>query len=148
MKRITNKGFELIKRYESLQLKAYICPAGKKTIGYGHVILDSDELADHITVEIANQLLQEDCKLVESCLNKSIEVNISSNQFDALASLVFNVGRGAFKNSVGLLYLNHGNYVTAAEEFFDKNKGFVRAGGSVMAGLVRRREEEYQLWLS
>ncbi len=73
----------------------------------------------------------------------SVTVPLNQNQFDALVSLTYNIGSGAFNNSTLLKKLNKGDYQGAADQFLVWNK----AGGKVMKGLVRRREAEQALFL-
>ncbi len=146
MRKVTNKGLDLIKKWESLKIYSYICPAGKKTIGYGHVILKNDNIIEPINEELAILLLLNDCKIAESCINKYVTVDITPNQFDALVSLIFNVGVKAFRNSKGLIYLNNNELNIAAEEFFSRDKGFVFVNGRRNKGLINRRLDEHKLW--
>jgi len=90
------KGIELIKRFESFENKAYICPAGKLTIGYGHT--RGVKKGDLITHERGLMLLRSDLFGVERLLN-SLNISFTQNQFDALSSFIFNVGSGNFLSS-------------------------------------------------
>jgi hypothetical protein len=72
-----------------------------------------------------------------------VKVPLTQNQFDALVSLVYNIGQTAFSNSTLLKKLNAKDYQGAADQFLRWNKG----GGKVMKGLVRRREAERALFL-
>jgi lysozyme len=146
MKKVSKTGLNLIKKWESLELNSYLCPAGKETIGYGHVILKDDHFSQPITEGLATDLLIADCKIAEDCINKYVTVPLTSNQFDALVSLIFNVGKSAFKSSNGLVELNYNRTNSAAEEFFSETKGFVHVNGKVSKGLVNRRKDENALW--
>jgi len=77
-------------------------------------------------------------------VNKTVKVPLTSNQFSALVSLCFNIGIGAFQKSTLVRVLNQGNYGEAANQFLRWNQG----GGKVLAGLVRRRQRERELFLS
>lgn len=139
---VSDKGLDLIKTFESFSALPYRCPAGKLTIGYGHVIKDGESFTK-ITQDEALEILRKDCAIAESCINKSVTVPINQNQFDALVSFVFNVGCGAFKTSTLLLLLNSEKYNEAANEF---NK-WVYANRIKLNGLVNRRAEERALFL-
>lgn len=141
--RTSDSGKNIIKEFEGLRLKPYKCPAGYWTIGWGHRISDG-EYEDGITVEQAEQLLNNDLYRFERHVNKSVEVKLNQNQFDALVSFSFNVGTGAFSKSTLLKKLNNGDYDGAANEFPRWNKG----GGKVLKGLVRRRQMEKKLFES
>ncbi len=136
----SDKGIGLIKRFEGLRLKAYLCPAGKPTIGYGHT--KDVKLGDVITEEEAEQLLLEDLIVVENEINKH-NLDINQNQFDALVSFVYNVGVGNFRTSTLLKKIKTDpNDKTIANEF----KRWVYGGGKILPGLVRRRKEEANLY--
>ncbi len=136
----SDKGIGLIKRFEGLRLKAYLCPAGKPTIGYGHT--KDVKLGDVITEEEAEQLLLEDLIVVENEINKH-NLDINQNQFDALVSFVYNVGVGNFRTSTLLKKIKTDpNDKTIANEF----KRWVYSNGKKPPGLVKRREEEAKLY--
>ena len=136
----SDKGIGLIKRFEGLRLKAYLCPAGKPTIGYGHT--KDVKLGDVITEKEAEQLLLEDLIVVENEINKH-NLDINQNQFDALVSFVYNVGVGNFRTSTLLKKIKTDpNDKTIANEF----KRWVYSNGKKLPGLVKRREEEAKLY--
>ena len=138
----SSKGLELIKQFEGCKLKAYLCPAGVWTIGYGHTATAKQGMT--ITQAKAVELLKSDLARFEASVNAYVKVPINQNQFDALVSFSFNVGSGALKSSTLLRKLNARDYNGAAEEFKRWNK----AGGKVLAGLVKRREAERALFLA
>ncbi|WP_249324610.1 lysozyme [Enterobacter mori] len=151
--KVSSYGLEFIKREEGLRLNAYQDSANIWTIGYGHTarVLPGD----WITLEKAEQLLRDDLVYFESQLIRAIKVPVSQNQFDALASLVFNTGPGSKGKRSGpitlksgspstlLRYLNAGQYQDAAEQF----SSWIYAGGQVLKGLVERRAREKALFL-
>lgn len=148
----SEKGLDLIKQFEGFKDYVYICPAGKPTIGYGHVI-DSKlvaltKAAPRMTREKAEQLLKGDVKEAENAINSSVRVTLKQGQFDALVSLIYNWGAFNFKTSNGLRKLNAGDYKGAAEEFFSKERGVVRIEKEFSLGLYRRRQAELELWQS
>lgn len=141
-------GLDLIKQFEGLKLEAYVCPAGKLTIGYGHT--NGVKSGQTITKEQAEDLVKQDydsaCKDVLSL----VKVPINQNQLGALASFVFNLGKNALMGSTLLRMLNSGNYRDAAMEFgkwvFAKDpKTGLRV---VLSGLERRRKAERTLFES
>lgn len=136
------KGLELIKEFEGCRLTAYKCPANVWTIGYGHT--KGVKQGQKITQSEAEELLKNDLKTYESYVNKYVKVSLNQNQFDALVSFTYNCGGGSLKNSLLLTKLNKGDYSGAANEFPRWNK----AGGRVLAGLIRRRKAEKDLFLS
>lgn len=82
--------------------------------------------------------MQNDLKRFEQTVNDAVTVLIDQNQFDALVSLAYNIGSGAFAKSTLLKKLNAGDYKGAADQF----DVWVNAGGKRMQGLVNRRARE------
>lgn len=148
----SEKGFDLIKQFEGFKDYVYMCPAGKPTIGYGHVIdpklLELTKVSPPITIEKAEQLLQDDVREAENAINSSVKVTLSQGQFDALVSLIYNWGVYNFKISNGLRKLNAKDYNGAADEFFGKLRGVVVIDSKFSNGLYRRRQAELELWQS
>ena len=135
----SERGKELIKEFEGCILKPYKDAVGLWTIGVGHLIKDGEKF-DSLTLDQAMELLGRDLEWVEACINGT-GLTLTQNQFDALCSLVFNIGCGAFQGSTLLRKLKAGE--SAASEFLRWN----RAGGVELKGLTRRREAEMRLFL-
>lgn len=134
-------GRDLIKKYEGLRLKAYKCPAGVWTVGYGHTrgVTSSTEISQ----SMADLFLLDDIRPLERYINK-LGINFRQGQFDALVSFMFNLGEGNFnKSTLKKKILAGGNDDDIATEFKKWNK----AGGKVLDGLTKRREEEAEMWL-
>jgi lysozyme len=132
----SDRGLNLIKEFESLELKAYLCPAGVWTIGYGHT-KDVQE-GDTCTEEQANEWLREDVRWAEDAVRASVKLPLRQTEFDALVSFVFNVGVTAYMRSTLLQKLRRGDLQGAAQQF----GRWTRANGRVLRGLVRRRAAE------
>lgn len=134
-------GVDLIKEFEGCRLKACRCPAGVLTAGYGST-------GPHVkpttvyTLEQAETRLRLDLMRFEQAVIRGAN-DFSQHQFDAMVSLAFNVGIGAFEKSTLLRKHNAGDHEGAAREFGRWNK----AGGRVLAGLTRRRAAEAVLYL-
>src|SRR6266498_3231680 len=112
---ISDKGLDLIRRFEGLRLDAYQCPAGIWTIGYGHTGPDVLEgLA--ISPSLAEAFLRADVGhfgiAVEVCAGLCAQ-----GQFDALVSFAFNLGVGALRASTLLKLHKLGQHKLAAAEF-------------------------------
>ena len=137
---ISENGKSLIKSFESLRLTAYHCPAGILTIGYGHT--GGVRFGQMITEKQADCYLMQDLYQTEKQINKLVRVQLTQNQYDALCSLVFNIGKRAFNQSTLLAKLNTGDYVGASSEFKRWNK----IKGVISTGLVRRRQLEEDLF--
>lgn len=139
---IGRKGLELIKKFEGFIGSEYICPAGKRTIGYGHVVRETESFPPELTKREAEELLLEDVAAAEDAIIDFVDVPLSADQFDALISFVFNVGAERFKRSMLLRRLNAGDYAGASKEFLQ----WVYADGQRLEGLVRRRHAEKALF--
>ncbi len=114
--KLSDKGAKVLILREGERLKAYKDVKGILTIGVGHTGPDVTE-GLVITKEHSHDLFMFDVAWAEDCVNESVTVPLSTNQFDALVSFVFNIGQGAFKRSTLLHYLNLGQYAEAAQEF-------------------------------
>lgn len=138
---ISEEGLALIKKHEGLELTAYKDAVGVLTVGYGHT---GDDVRPGmiITPEEADQLLRDDISEVEACIEDKVQVDLTQGQYDALCSFIFNLGCGAFERSTLLRLLNEADYAGAAQQF----GRWVNAGGKPLAGLVRRRGEEADLF--
>jgi len=136
------EGIFLIKVNEGFRREMYLCPAGKPTIGYGHLILKGEQFGE-ITEAEAEILLQKDLAGIENEVNSQVKVPLTQNQFDALISFTYNVGPGNLSRSTLLRKLNTGEYEEASKQF----KRWVYGGGVILPGLVTRREEEKDLFL-
>jgi GH24 family phage-related lysozyme (muramidase) len=135
-------NIDIIKKHEGLRLEAYLpTPNDVWTIGYGHTHTTKQGMK--ITAGQAESLLRKDILWVEKAVNKLVVVPLTQNQFDALSSIVFNIGEGAFSTSTLLRLLNSGDYEGAANQFPRWNK----QKGRVLNGLTKRRQEERQLFL-
>ena len=143
---LSDNGMKLLEQFEGLRLEAYLDSANIYTIGYGTIKYpDGSKVKkeDKITKSQAKVYKLHDLKEFENTVNTSVKVPLTQNQYDALVSLSYNIGSGAFKNSTLLKKLNDSDYKGAAEQFLDWNK----AGGKKVKGLVNRREAERNLFL-
>ena len=146
--RISQKGLNLIQRFEGLSLKPYKCPAGIWTIGYGTTFYTNGtkvkETDNPISQAEATNLLIEVLKHYEQSVDSFCRDDISQNQFDALVSFCYNVGAGSLKSSTLLKKVNvNPNDETIPLEFMKWNKG----GGKVLKGLTERRKAEADLYV-
>lgn len=140
--RTSQTGINLIKGFESLRCEAYRCPAGIWTIGYGHTA--GVRRGDRIDEQKAEQLLADDLRQFETVVNRECP-DVNQNQFDALVSFVFNIGTGNFLKSTLLKCVKaNPQNVNIRYEFSRWNK----AKGTVLAGLIRRRKAEADLYFS
>lgn len=139
----SGKGLALTEQWEGCRLTAYQDQVGVWTIGYGHTGADvTPGLA--ITQQQAEALLAKDVLTAARCVNTMVKLQLTQCEFDALVDFVFNLGTGAFSRSTLLADLNSGNLAGAAAQF----ESWDRAGGVVVAGLLRRRQAEAGLFQS
>jgi lysozyme len=143
------KGLNLIKTFEGLSLKPYLCPAGIPTIGYGSTLYSDGtkvKITDKPISEFqASTLLMNTLRHYEQSVNSFCRDDISQTQFDALVSFAYNCGVGNLKSSTLLKKVNaNPNDPTIRQEFLKWNKG----GGKVLAGLTKRRTAEADLYES
>lgn len=144
-------GISIIKKYESLSLIAYYCPAKILTIGYGHTGPDV-KLGMLISENMANLLLEKDLNKFNKEVLSLLKVDVNPNQFSALVSFAFNVGSDidaddkaeGLGDSTLLKKLNSGDFAGSSDEFPKWNK----SKGKVLNGLTARRNEERKLFLT
>eukprot|EP01094_Clydonella_sp_ATCC50884_P015965 TRINITY_DN26640_c0_g1_i1.p1 TRINITY_DN26640_c0_g1~~TRINITY_DN26640_c0_g1_i1.p1 ORF type:complete len:278 (-),score=47.07 TRINITY_DN26640_c0_g1_i1:116-871(-) len=143
---INQAGLELIEVSEGWESCYYLDVAGYGTIGYGHLVTSSDPYGPGSCISKAEgeQLLLQDVKSAEDCVNKYVKVPLNDNQFSALVDFTFNLGCGAFRDSTLLSKLNQGDYQSVCSEL----QRWVYAGGVVQPGLVTRRQRECDLFNS
>ncbi len=134
--RTSNKGIELIKKFEGIKTKAYKCPAGVWTIGYGHT--KGVQKGDTCTMAQAIEFLKKDLETFEKYVN-NLNLQLNQNQFDALVSFCYNCGPGNLKTLV-----RNRTLAQIADALPLYNKG----GGIVLEGLVKRRAAERELFIT
>lgn len=140
--KIGERGIALIKEFEKLRLVAYRpTPDDVLTIGWGSTKGVTQGM--QITEEEADERLIADLADAQACVNKRCTgIAITQNQYDALVSLVFNIGCGAFSGSTLLKLLLDGDDVGACDQLLRWNK----QGHKTLAGLTRRRLAEQELF--
>ena len=147
--KLSQKGLELIKSFEGLSLKPYVCSGGINTIGYGSTYYTNGKkvtLQDQpITKQQAEELIKNSLSTYEKAVDSFCRDDISQSQFDALVSFAYNLGTGALQKSTLIKKVNaNPKDVTIADEFLKWNK----AAGRVLAGLTKRRQAEANLYFS
>jgi len=165
--KVNKKGIELLHHFEACKLKAYECPASQRlpkekkfyTIGWGNTFYEDGSPVregDVITQARADKLFEIILSGFENMASKAIVSKVNSNQFSAFVSALYNIGHGG-KTKSGLIKLTNGNPSTLLrkinenpsdptirEQFMRWNK----ANGGIMAGLIRRRKAEADLYFS
>jgi len=147
--RLDLNGYNLIKSFEGLSLKPYLCSAKVPTIGYGNTFYTNGvkvTMSDApITQEKANEMLKVIADSFALKVSKITPSGLTQNQFNALVSFAFNLGVQALTNSTLLRLVkinpNDGNI---AKQFLRWNQ----AGGKVIDGLTKRRIKESSVYFS
>lgn len=145
--KVSSKGLELIKEFEGFSSVAYLCSAKKVTIGYGNTFWEDGtpiKIGEQISKDRAETLLKNIVDEFAKSVEGNLKISVTQNQFDAMVSLAYNIGIGAFSNSTLLRQLNCGNFVGASHEFLKWNI----SKGKPLLGLTRRREREKLLFES
>jgi lysozyme len=144
---VSERGLNLIKRFEGLSLKPYLCPAKIPSIGYGNTYYEDGTKVTMddkpITAERAEKLLKLIVDKFAIGVEKVLKVPLEQNQFDAVVSFAYNVGLGNLKSSTLLKKINDGKFLEASKEFGRWNK----ADGKILDGLTKRREAERQMFI-
>jgi lysozyme len=144
--KVNADGYALLKKFEGCVLKAYKCPAGVWTIGFGNTFYEDGtkvKEGDVITQQRADELAKYIVEQFATSIRAMIKQPLNENQFSACVSLAYNIGTGGFKKSSVLRKLNvNPTDPTIADSFRLWNKG----GGVILKGLVRRREAEIELY--
>lgn len=144
---ISPNGIAFITKYEGVKLNIYLDSVGKPTVGVGHLLTDDDKstgkFLNGITEQQAEDLLHSDLAHVISTIN-ALNISLTQNEFDALSSLIFNIGVGNFASSTIKRCLLAGDFQAAADALLMWSK----AGGQTVEGLLTRRNDERTLFLS
>lgn len=163
MMKVSSHGIALIREFEGFFSKAYKCPAGNWTIGYGSTHYEDGQAVksgDVISQAYAEKLLQHDVAVIERQLIRALnadEIIVSQGQFDALVDFAYNLGASKLVNSTLWKKLKAKDYESAANEFLIWNKIKVKniVNGQVVGfklvevkGLTKRRQSEQKLFLS
>lgn len=145
---VSQRGIDLIKKYEGYRAKPYKPVEGEKfwTWGYGHYGPDVPNPASGRTIskKDAETLLKSDVKKFSGGVKTVLKTHVNQNRFDALVSLAYNIGLGNFQSSTVLRETNARHFVKAAAAY----RMWVKGGSplKVLPGLVKRRAEEAALF--
>ena len=156
--KISARGIQLIKHWEGVRYRPYICSARLHTIGVGHVLYPDQgrlplDQRDAFPLKAEDNrvfsgaevdgILSADLQRFEAGITKLFPMVLAQGQFDALCSFAFNLGLGGVQRSTLRQKVLRGE-VEAADEFLK----FTRGGGKILPGLVKRRNDERALFLS
>jgi lysozyme len=153
------KTIGMIKHHEGVRVRPYRCPALLWTVGVGHVIdpahisVKFDERKNlpipqgwdrTLSMAEVDDILAKDLARFERGVVRLCPTGLTQPRFDALVSFAFNVGLGNLQRSSIRMRHNRGDYEGAAEAFMM----WTKAAGKVLPGLVKRRTDERNLYLS
>lgn len=134
---------DLIKKFEGFFDKAYVCPAGKNSIGFGSTMWMNGKpikIGEVITMDGAEKLMQWELNNKSYALQN---LNLNQNQFDSCLSFIYNCGIGAFNRSTLKKKIRiNPNDPTIRDEFMR----WVNKGSSFEKGLTKRRKAEADLY--
>ncbi len=131
-----------IAKSEGCRLKAYRCPAGEPTIGWGHT--KNVQMGDEISQQLADKWFVDDLQEFAAGVKRNLSRQASPNELGALVSLAYNIGLAGFARSTVLKQHNAGNFRAAARAFALWNK----VKGQEHTGLTARRAREAALYLA
>jgi lysozyme len=137
----------LLKKFEGCKLKAYRCPAGICTIGYGHTsAAGAPEVRDGMTLtqQQCDEILRRDLVKFETAVRSMVKQPLAQHQFDVLVDFAYNAGVGSLKTSTLLKKVNGANFDDVPAELMKWTKG----GGKVLPGLVKRCQARSLWWTS
>lgn len=144
---LTRDGIDLICRFEGFRGKAYRCPAGVWTIGYGHTSqAGSPAVTPGLTMSEAEarRVLLADVGMFADRVRSQLTRILDDGQFSALVSFAYNVGLGNFRSSSVLKAANSGDFAAVPRRL----QLWVKGGGKVLPGLVKRRAAEAAMFVS
>ena len=136
----------LIKKWEGLRTKAYVCAGGVLTIGYGTTVYPDGKPVkenDIITREYAEVLLLNYVQKNIYPIFKKIPYNLTLDQRRAIASLVYNIGASSFLRSKLFKAICVKDY-----EGIFHNWNWIKSNNKVLKGLIKRRTEELYYFLN
>ena len=158
--KVSENALAMIRHHEGVRMRPYRCPASLWTVGVGHLLYPaqaampvSDRLQfplraedDRVwTAEQVDALLAQDLVRFERGVARYCPAAVGhQGRFDALVSFAFNVGLGSLQRSSLRMKTNRGEFDEAADEFLK----WTKAGGRVLPGLVKRRQDERALYMA
>lgn len=144
----SKKALDIIKKWESMRLNAYLDPIGIPTIGYGTIKYENGakvKMGEKVTQKRADELLDFEAGKKAREINKLLKKELNQNQYDAILSFSYNVGTGALGKSTLLKKINVSPCDPTIKGEFMK---WIYAGGQKFSGLENRRKEEAALYFS
>jgi lysozyme len=139
----------LIMAFEGWEPSPYDDPSGYCTVGYGHLLkkskcasIDLAKYSKPLTKKEGEELLESDTRTARAAVQHLVKRELKDNEFGALSSFVFNVGKDQFADSTLLELVNEGHFNAASKEFGK----WIVSKKKVLPGLVARRACEAALF--
>ena len=158
--KVSDAAKAMIKHHEGVRIRPYRCPALLWTVGVGHVIDPSHAAVKYedrknlpipagwdrqLSMGEVDAILAQDLGRFERGVARLCPAALGhQGRFDALVSFAFNVGLGSLQRSSLRMKTNRGEFEEAADEFLK----WTKAGGRVLPGLVKRRQDERALYMA
>lgn len=142
-KNANSESIKIIKYYEKFHSKAYTCPAGKHTIGYGFTGTKKSTITKSESEILLKSKYNELLLRIESMPGAEV---LNNQQKAALVSLSYNIGINALRKSTLMKKVKSGDIAGAGDEFKRWNKATVDGVKVVLDGLTARRVAEKELW--
>lgn len=127
---------DLIRRFEGLRLKAYVCPAGVLTCGYGSTGPDIKPDTVWSEAQAEARMTQDASRFVAA--TRKLCPALEGDNLAAIADFAYNLGAARLAGSTLRRKINAGDIDGARAELMK----WVRGGGKVLPGLVIRRRVE------
>lgn len=139
--KLSENGFYLIRMFEGQKNYAYLDSINLPTIGIGFIQVGGKKvkMGDYMTDKQIQDEFFIQIKQYEKCVNDTIKVPLTQNQYDSCVSFAFNLGCSAFSKSTLAKIINKNPNDEAIKAEWSK---WCRAGGKVIQGLVNRRSAE------
>lgn len=145
---VSEAGVSALVEHEGYVSHVYLDTNGNPTIGYGHLVQPGEDFSNGVTKEQAQQLFQQDLDNAANAVRRMVTVDLSQPQFDALSSLVYNIGAGNFARSTVLSLVNEGDFGAAADAFLDWSYVHQNNVPVLDQGLLNRHKREAELFRS
>lgn len=136
-------GVSSLKEHEGKRNKAYLDPVGIPTICYGHTGPDV-RMGMSLSDKQCEELLIKDLWVHDRAMHRCVKIEMTRGQHDAVLDTFFNVGPGKMCKSTLVRKLNAGDFSGAYREF----PKWKYAAGKALPGLVRRRKDAQEMFLS
>lgn len=144
--RLSQQGRRMLERYEGRRDKVYLDATGRATVGWGQQLQGPDSakypVGSAVPLSLQRQWFREAIRAAELAVRQLVSRPLNQNQFDALVSFTYNVGRRKFHDSTLRRKVNEGDFDAIPGEF----QKWTRAGRRRLPGLIRRRQEEAELF--